>query len=52
MYDHEEILDSGEYVCIKCGVVLGQEYIYEVNSFNNQPREIKILECIQASLTL
>ena len=29
MCDHEELLDSGEYVCIKCGVVLAQEYIHE-----------------------
>ena len=32
MCDHEELLDSGEYVCIKCGVVLAQEYIHEENS--------------------
>ena len=31
MCDHEELLDSGEYVCIKCGVVLAQEYIHEEN---------------------
>ena len=36
MCDHEKTLDSGEYVYIKCGIVLGQEYIYEVNSFNDQ----------------
>ena len=36
MCDHEEILDRGEYVCIKCGIVLGQGYIYEENSLNNQ----------------
>ena len=28
MCDHEEIIECGEYVCIKCGVVLGQEYIH------------------------
>ena len=28
MFEHEEFLENGEYVCIKCGVVLGQEYIY------------------------
>ena len=33
MCEHEEILESGEYVCIKCGVVLGQEYIYEEKSY-------------------
>ena len=29
MCDHVEVLDGGEYVCIKCGLVLGQEYICE-----------------------
>ncbi len=36
MCDHEEILDSGEYVCIKCGIVSGQEYIYKDDLFKNQ----------------
>ena len=36
MCDHEEILDSEGYVCIKCGIVLGQQYIYEQNSNNTQ----------------
>ena len=36
MCEHEEVLDCGEYVCIKCGIVLGQEYIYEENSFKHQ----------------
>ena len=36
MCDHEEILDNEGYVCIKCGLVSGQEYIYEENSFNDQ----------------
>ena len=36
MFDHEEIIDKGEYVCIKCGIVLGQAYIYEDHSFNDQ----------------
>ena len=40
MCDHEEILDSGEYVCMKCALVLEQEYIYEKNSFNNQIMQI------------
>ena len=26
MCEHEELLDCGEYVCIKCGIVLGQEF--------------------------
>ena len=36
MCDHEEIIDSEGYVCIKCGIVLGQQYIYEENSYNTQ----------------
>ena len=36
MCDHEEILDSEGYVCIKCGIVLGQQYIYEENSYDTQ----------------
>ena len=36
MCDHEEILDSEGYVCIKCGIVLGQQYIYEENFYNTQ----------------
>ena len=39
MYDHEEILDSGEYVVIKCRIVLGQEYIYEEHYFNDQMKK-------------
>ena len=35
MRDYEEMLDSVEYVCIKCEIVLGQEYIYKENSFND-----------------
>ena len=31
-----KILDSEGYVCIKCGIVLGQQYIYEENSYNTQ----------------
>ena len=41
MCDHEEILDNEGYVCIKCGLVLGQEYIYEENSFNDQIKKNK-----------
>ena len=33
MCDHEEVLDSEGYVCIKCGVVLDQEYVYGGNYF-------------------
>ena len=36
MCDHEEILDSEGYVCIKCGIVLGQQYIYEEKFYNTQ----------------
>ena len=36
MCDHEEILDSEGYVYIKCGIVLGQQYIYGENSYNTQ----------------
>ena len=43
MCDHEEILDNGEYVCIKCGIVLGQEYIYQENSFSDQRNKNKDL---------
>ena len=28
MCDHEELLTNAGYVCIKCGVVLGQEYVH------------------------
>ena len=43
MCEHEEVLDCGEYVCVKCGIVLGQEYIYEENSFKHQVNENKDL---------
>ena len=36
MCDHEEVLDSEGYVCIKCGVVLDQEYVYGDNCFYNE----------------
>ena len=36
MCDHEEILDSEGYVCIKCEIVLDQQYIDEKNSYNTQ----------------
>ena len=41
MCEHEELLDCGEYVCIKCGIVLGQEYILEEKSFKQQFNENK-----------
>ena len=28
MCEQEKILSTGEYVCFKCGIVLGQEYVY------------------------
>ena len=34
--EHEEVLDSEGYVCIKCGVVLDQEYVYGDNCFYNE----------------
>ena len=36
MCNHEEVLDSGEYICIKCGIVLDQEYVYEEGFSNHQ----------------
>ena len=36
MCEHEEVLDSEGYVCIKCGVVLDQEYVYVDNCFDNE----------------
>ena len=29
MCEHEELLNNGEFVCIKCGIVLDQEYVHE-----------------------
>ena len=49
MCDHEEILDSEGYVCVKCGIVLGQQYIYEQNSNNiqiNKNKDIGIYSTI------
>ena len=43
MCDHEEILDSGEYLFLANGIVLGQEYIYEEKSFINQINKNKDL---------
>ena len=39
--DHEEIVECGEYVCIKRGVVLGQEYIH-TNKVYELPFKSKI----------
>ena len=44
MCEHEEVIDCGEYVCKKCGIVLGQEYIYEEISTKNQIIENKSLD--------
>ena len=41
MCEHEKLLDCGEYVCIECGIVLGQEYILEEKSFKQQFNENK-----------
>ena len=51
MSNHEDILDNGEYICIKCGIVLGQEYIYKESCFNDQIKKKKLLECIQEPIT-
>lgn len=34
MCNHEEILDSGEYICIKCEIVLDHEYVH-CETFSN-----------------
>ena len=36
MCNHEEVLDSGEYICIKCGIVLDREYVYGEICSNHQ----------------
>ena len=36
MCDHEEILEYGEYICGKCGLVLGQQYISEKSKVSHQ----------------
>ena len=49
MCEHEELLDSGEFVCIKCGIVLGQEYIHQENTF--QHKDIKSKDtCLYSSI--
>ena len=44
MCEHEEVIDCGEYVCKKCGVVLGPEYIHEELYTKNQIIENKSLD--------
>ena len=39
MCDHIEILDKGEYICVNCGVVLGQEYV----CFNDYAKPVNIV---------
>ena len=34
MCEHEEIISCGEYVCTKCGIVLGQEYAYNLQTIH------------------
>ena len=40
MCDHEEILEYGEYICRKCGLVLGQQYISE-KIYSESPKNDK-----------
>ena len=45
MCEHVEVIDGGEYVCIKCGLVLGQKYICEDKSFewpSNNTRKLDL----------
>ena len=42
MCDHEEILEYGEYICRKCGLVLGQQYIYLKKSIGSHQKTIEI----------
>ena len=44
MCEHEEILHCGEYVCIKCGIVLGQEYIYDEQTPDLSKKKEKNME--------
>ena len=43
MCEHEEILEGGEYVCVKCGLVLGKEYVYEIKSYESRDKNISKL---------
>ena len=40
MCDHEEILEYGEYICRKFGLVLGQQYISE-KIYSESPKNDK-----------
>ena len=44
MCEHEEILNCGEYVCVKCGLVLGQEYVYAEQSHGVSFKKTKNIE--------
>ena len=49
MCEHEELLTNAGYVCIKCGVVLGQEYVHVENIsnyYNSDCRNINIYATI------
>ena len=41
MCEHEEILNCGEYVCTKCGIVLGPEYAYDLQTTDFLNKQIK-----------
>ena len=43
MCDYEEIIDNGECLCIRCWIVLGQEYIYNEHSFSGEINKNKDL---------
>ena len=38
---HEEILEYGEYICVKCGLVLRKQYISE-KIYSESPKMMKI----------
>ena len=41
--EQEEILEGGEYVFVKCGLVLGKEYVYEIKSYESKGKNISKL---------
>ena len=41
MCDHWEVLDRGEYICKKCGLVLGQEYV-SINEYDKTTNIVNI----------
>ena len=41
MCEHEEALDCGEYVCVKCGIVIGQEYVSNERSANISKNDLR-----------